>query len=96
MWQCWAAAPSVSLLAQTCKALGAAKVMITDVSDYRLDLAKKCGVDYAINTKNVDFGDAMVEHFGPDKADVFMTAQATTLPSDRPSSMQEREASWCW
>ena len=58
------------LLAQTCKAMGAAKVMITDVSDYRLELAKKCGVDYAINTKNVDFGDAMVEHFGPDKADV--------------------------
>lgn len=58
------------LLAQTCKALGAEKVMITDVSDYRLELARKCGVDAAVNTRSVNFGDAMVEAFGPDKADV--------------------------
>lgn len=58
------------LLAQTCKAMGAAKVMITDVSDYRLELASRCGVDAAVNTKNRDFGEAMVEEFGPDKADV--------------------------
>ena len=44
--------------------------MITDVSDYRLALAKKCGVDYAVNTKEKDFGEAMIAHFGPDKADV--------------------------
>lgn len=58
------------LLAQTCKAMGAAKVMITDVSDYRLELASRCGVDAAVNTRNKDFGEAMVEEFGPDKADV--------------------------
>ena len=58
------------LLAQTVKALDAAKVMITDVSDYRLELARKCGVDAAVNTRVKDFGDAMVECFGPDKADV--------------------------
>lgn len=58
------------LLAQSCKALGAAEVMITDVSDYRLSLAQKCGVDHAYNTTKVDFGDAMVEAFGKDKADV--------------------------
>lgn len=58
------------LLAQSCKALGAAKVMITDISDYRLDLARTCGVDVAVNTKYVDFGDAMVDAFGTDKADV--------------------------
>ena len=58
------------LLAQSCKALGAAKVMITDVSDYRLELARQCGADVVVNTRNVDFGDAMVEAFGPDKADV--------------------------
>lgn len=58
------------LLAQTCKALGAESVLITDISDYRLNLAKQCGVDYAVNTRNVEFGQAMVEAFGPDKADV--------------------------
>ena len=58
------------LLAQTCKALGAAQVMVTDVSEYRLELARRCGADFAVNTKENDFGEALVEHFGPDKADV--------------------------
>lgn len=58
------------LLSQSCKALGAGQVMITDVSDYRLELAKKCGADFVVNTRNKDFGEAMVENFGRDKADV--------------------------
>ena len=58
------------LLAQTCKALGAKKVLITDISDKRLDLARLCGVDIAVNTKTKDFGEAVIECFGPDKADV--------------------------
>ncbi len=64
------AGPIGNLVAQTLKGLGADKVMITDVSDYRLDLAKKCGIDYCANTKSKDFGEAMTEAFGPDKADV--------------------------
>lgn len=58
------------LLAQSCRALGAEKVMITDISDTRLAIAKQCGVDFPVNTKNADFGEAMVRCFGPDKADV--------------------------
>ena len=64
------AGPIGILLAQSCKALGAAQVMVTDVSDYRLQLAKKCGADFVYNTLNKDFGEAMIESFGPDKADV--------------------------
>ena len=58
------------LLAQSCKALGAEAVMITDISQKRLDLARACGVDFAINTRERDFGEAMAACFGPDKADV--------------------------
>lgn len=58
------------LLAQTVKALGAASVLITDISDYRLQLAKECGADFAVNTREKDFGEALLECFGPDKADV--------------------------
>ena len=47
-----------------------AKVMITDVSDLRLEKAKECGIDVCVNTRNKNFGEAMVEAFGPDKADV--------------------------
>lgn len=64
------AGPIGILVAQTAKGLGAESVMITDVSDLRLAKAKECGADYCINTKNEDFGEAMVQCFGPDKADV--------------------------
>ncbi|MEG1650254.1 MAG: zinc-binding dehydrogenase, partial [Oscillospiraceae bacterium] len=64
------AGPIGNLVAQTAKSLGAAKVLVTDVSDYRLELAKKCGADICVNTRNANFGDALVGAFGPDKADV--------------------------
>jgi L-iditol 2-dehydrogenase len=64
------AGPIGNLVAQTAKGMGAAKVMITDVSDLRLAKAKECGVDACINTREKDFGEALVETFGPDKADV--------------------------
>lgn len=64
------AGPIGNLLAQSAKAMGAAQVMVTDVSDYRLELAKKCGADFVVNTRNADFGEEMVKSFGPDKADV--------------------------
>lgn len=64
------AGPIGILLAQTCKALGASQVLITDISEYRLELAKSVGADFAVNTKNKDFGKAVLECFGPDKADV--------------------------
>ena len=58
------------LTAQAAKALGAAKVMITDVSDVRLEYARTVGVDAVVNTKKEDFREAMVREFGPDRADV--------------------------
>lgn len=64
------AGPIGNLVAQTAKGMGAAKVMITDVSELRLEKAKECGIDVCVNTRNKDFGEAMVEAFGPDKADV--------------------------
>lgn len=64
------AGPIGNLVAQVAKGMGAAHVMITDVSDFRLELAKKCGIDFCINSKNVTLGDAMTEAFGPDKADI--------------------------
>lgn len=64
------AGPIGNLVAQTAKGLGAASVMITDVSDYRLALAKSVGVDFAVNTKKENFGEALVRCFGPGKADV--------------------------
>lgn len=64
------AGPIGILLAQSAKALGAAQTMITDVSGHRLAIAGQCGVDFCVNTAHRDFGEAMLECFGPDKADV--------------------------
>ena len=58
------------LLMQAVKAFGAAEVMMTDVSEYRLELARSLGANFVVNTMKKDFGEALVETFGPDKADV--------------------------
>ncbi len=55
------AGPIGNLVAQAAKGMGAAKVMITDVSDLRLKKAEECGIDVCVNTKNKDFGEAMAE-----------------------------------
>lgn len=71
------------LLVQTLKALGAAKVLATDVSDYRLSLAEKCGADVVVNTKNADFGRAMLDAFGPDKADIIYDCAGNDITMDQ-------------
>lgn len=64
------AGPIGNLVAQTAKGMGAKKVMITDVSDLRLEKAAECGIDVCVNTRAKDFGEALLETFGADKADV--------------------------
>ena len=66
------AGPIGNLAAQAAKALGAEKVMIADISDVRLDLAKKCGIDFVINTLNTDLEAAVLEKFGPQRADFIL------------------------
>ena len=58
------------LLMQSCKALGAASVLVTDVSDYRLSVARSVGADYAVNTGETDMEQALRDACGSDKADV--------------------------
>ena len=80
------AGPIGNLVAQTAKGLGAEAVMISDLSDYRLAVAKDCGIDFTVNIKNQDLGKALVENFGPYKADLILecvginatTSQAVT------------------
>ena len=62
------AGPIGNLVAQAAKGMGASQVMISDVSDYRLNLARDCGADFAVNTMEKEFGGAMAEAFGPDLA----------------------------
>ncbi len=60
--------PIGNLVAQTAKAMGASKVLLAEISRYRLVAAEKCG----ISTVNNDDGDLlrkMISIFGEDRAD---------------------------
>lgn len=53
-----------NLVAQFAKARGAAKVLITDLSGYRLDIAKKCGITGTLNVKSTPFEEGVKAFFG--------------------------------
>ncbi len=53
-----------NLVAQFVKARGAKKVLITDISEYRLNKAKECGIDCAFNVKTLDFDKGVKAFFG--------------------------------
>ncbi|MFX0124730.1 MAG: zinc-binding dehydrogenase [Candidatus Hodarchaeota archaeon] len=61
-----------NLTAQTAKALGAKSVLITDVSDYRLEIAKKVGIDFTINPIKKNLSKEIVKVFGLAKADLII------------------------
>jgi len=53
-----------NLVAQFAIARGALKVLITDVSDYRLDIARQCGIEGTLNVKNSSFEEGVKSFFG--------------------------------
>jgi len=55
-----------NLVGQVLKAKGA-KVLITDLSDYRLDIANKCGLKNTSNAKKEKFIDAIKRIFGEEE-----------------------------
>ncbi|AEY67230.1 alcohol dehydrogenase catalytic domain-containing protein [Clostridium sp. BNL1100] len=61
--------PIGNLVAQTAKAMGAAKVMMSELSEYRLETAEKCGIA-TVNPKEKDLKEAIINFFGVDGADV--------------------------
>lgn len=61
-----------NLVGQVAKASGAAAVMITDVSEYKLEKARQSGLSLTVNTGKVELADAILENFGPDKADLIL------------------------
>ncbi|MDO4692071.1 MAG: alcohol dehydrogenase catalytic domain-containing protein [Porphyromonadaceae bacterium] len=53
-----------NLVAQFCIARGAKKVLISDVSDLRLQKAKECGIQHTVNVLNTPLAEAVKEVFG--------------------------------
>ena len=53
-----------NLVAQAVISRGAKKVLITDVSDLRLDIARQCGIENTLNVTKTPLRDAVKEFFG--------------------------------
>jgi L-iditol 2-dehydrogenase len=66
------AGPIGNLTAQSAKGLGAKSVLITDISDYRLEVAKNCGIDHPVNVSFENLEAKIAEYFGPDGADAIL------------------------
>jgi 2-desacetyl-2-hydroxyethyl bacteriochlorophyllide A dehydrogenase len=53
-----------NLVAQFARARGANKVLITDISDYRLGIARECGIDGTLNVLSTPYEEGVKEFFG--------------------------------
>lgn len=61
-----------NLVAQVAVASGARKVVITDINENRLGIARKCGIHACINTVDRKLKEVIVEQFGDDEADIII------------------------
>ncbi|PKL28377.1 MAG: alcohol dehydrogenase [Spirochaetae bacterium HGW-Spirochaetae-2] len=61
------AGPIGNLVAQTVKAMGASKVMVSDVNSLRLEKALACGIDVAVNVKEEKLIVAIEREFGAER-----------------------------
>ena len=61
-----------NLVGQVARASGAKGVIITDVSEYKLEKARACGFEHVVNSLQEDLGHAILDTFGPDKADLIL------------------------
>lgn len=60
-----------NLVAQVARAYGAHRVMVSDLYEHRLKVAKEqCGVDYTVQVGKEDLQSAIDRHFGSDGADI--------------------------
>jgi len=53
-----------NLVAQFAKARGAKKVLITDISEHRLNIAKQCGIEGVLNLETSSFQNGIYSFFG--------------------------------
>lgn len=71
-----------NLVAQFAKARGAKKVLITDVSNFRLEIAKKCGIDEILNVMETPFEEGVKNCFGDEGFQVGMEAAGVQASLD--------------
>ena len=63
-----------NLVAQFAQARGAGKVLITDISNYRLEKARECGIEGVLNVRETSFTEGIVSFFGKEGFQIGMEA----------------------
>ena len=58
------AGPIGNLVAQTARGMGAKSVLVSDVNSFRLDVAKRCGIENTVNPAKEKLEESIVAHFG--------------------------------
>lgn len=66
------AGPIGNLVGQAARGLGARAVLIADLSDHRLRVARDCGIDFTVNPRAESLSQAIAAHLGPDLADLIL------------------------
>jgi len=66
------AGPIGNLVAQAARALGAEKVLITDLSEFRLQVARSCGIEAGVNPKKEKLDEEILRELGEDRADLIV------------------------
>ena len=61
-----------NLVSQVARGLGARSVMITDLSDFRLQIAGACGIDYAVNSVKENLDEEILRVYGEERTDVIL------------------------
>jgi len=77
------AGPIGNYAAQACKCRGAKKVLITDLSDYRLDIARQVGIDAVSNVRQESLAEASRRVFGDEGFDLAMEAAGSEAAIDQ-------------
>jgi 2-desacetyl-2-hydroxyethyl bacteriochlorophyllide A dehydrogenase len=76
------AGPIGNLVAQVVRCRGARKILITDLSDFRLDMAKQCGIADTSNARKESLADAAKRVFGDEGFDVAYEAVGVEATMD--------------
>ncbi len=76
------AGPIGNLVAQLVRCRGAKKILITDLSDFRLEIAKKCGIPNTSNAGKESLAEASERVFGEEGFDVAFEAVGAEATMD--------------
>jgi len=61
-----------NLVGQAALAKGAKNVLMSDISEYKLEIAKKCRLVCTVNPQKESLEEAILKAFGPDRADIIL------------------------